>query len=127
MLKVRLLTTAVLLLVTSAALAVPAAARRKRFDNVSVEAVSGGGRCTQADLIVTTAGLETRGCHETDVRAAWKAVESVCYAYGFRPTLVVRSNGSERRIFVTTPAELKEVQAAVRSRAPKVAERTDCK
>ena len=101
--------------------------RRKRFENVSVFAPDGGGRCTQAALELTTAGLETRGCHETDVRVLWKDAESVCYTYGSRPAIVIRTSGSERRISVTTPADLKALRDAIRSRAPKLAERTDCR
>jgi hypothetical protein len=103
-----------------------AAAKRKRIDDVSV-ATKGGGRCDHAALELTATGLKTTGCHEADVNVAWKDVESVCYFYSFRSTLVVRTAAGERRIHTTSPAELKSLRESIRAFAPKVREETSCR
>ncbi len=98
--------------------------RRKRFD-ISIERKRGG-RCTIAELELTTDGLRTKGCHE-ELLSAWNGIESVCYAFGFRGTLVLRVAGQERRITTTTPAEMKAVRDSIRSRSPKTVEVSGCK
>ena len=97
-------------------------ARRKRFDEVSV------GYCDHAQLELTTTGLKTTGCHETDVDLAWTDIESVCYVFGFRGTMAIRTSaGQEKRISTTTPAEMKSVRDSVRSRSAKTRETTGCR
>jgi len=98
----------------------------KRFEEVSVE-TKGRGRCDHAALAITTSGLKTSGCHEADVDVSWSQIERVCYIFGFRGTFVIRTAGKERRILTTTPAELKSVRDAVRSRSPKTREITGCR
>ena len=101
-------------------------ARVKRFDEISVITKSGG-HCDHAQLELTTAGIKTTGCHESDVQVAWSGVESICYVYGFHGTLVIRTGAGEQRISTTTPAEMKSVRDAIRSRSPKTRETTGCK
>lgn len=105
---------------------IPSASRRKRFEEVTVE-TRGGGHCDHADLEVTSSGLKTTGCHETDINVLWSAVDSVCYVFGFRGTLIVRTATEERRISTTTPVAMKTVRDAIRSRWPKTRETTGCR
>jgi hypothetical protein len=91
--------------------------KRKRFNEVTV-ATSSGGKCEHATLEISTKGIKTTGCHETDVNVEWKNVTAVSYLYSFRSTLVLTTALGERRIHTTTPAELKAVAEAVRAYAP---------
>jgi hypothetical protein len=101
-------------------------AKRKRIEDVTV-ATTGGGKCEHATLEISTNGIKTSGCHETDVNVEWKNVTSVCYLTSFRSTLVLTTPSAERRIHTTTPAALKAVQDAVRAFAPGVVESTSCR
>ncbi len=43
--------------------------RRKRIENVTV-ATAAGGKCEHATLEISTTGIKTSGCHETDINVA---------------------------------------------------------
>lgn len=101
----------------------PASARKRFAVNIQKE---GGGRCTQAELTLTTTQLHLAGCRE-EVLANWSGIENVCYVFGFRGTLVMHLPGGEHRITTTTPAEMKAIRDAIRSRSPKTVEVTGCK
>ena len=102
-------------------------ARIKRFDEISVLTKSGG-RCDHAAVELSTKGIKTTECHESDIDLAWKDVESVCYLFSFHGTMVLRTaGGEERRLSTTTPAAMKSIRDAVRSRSPKTRETTGCK
>ncbi|HUR82063.1 MAG TPA: hypothetical protein VM733_14960 [Thermoanaerobaculia bacterium] len=91
--------------------------KRKRIDDVTV-ATAAGGKCEHAILEISASGIKTTGCHETDVNVEWKNVTAVRYLYSFRSTLVLTTTTGERRIYTTTPAELKAVAEAVHAYAP---------
>ncbi|MBV8518959.1 MAG: hypothetical protein JO197_16310 [Acidobacteria bacterium] len=99
--------------------------KHKRIDEVSV-ATDGGGRCDHATLDLSSTGLKTTGCHETDVDVAWKDVQSVCYVYSFRSTLVIGTANGERRIYTSSPAELKALHDSIRAFAPGTREESSC-
>lgn len=99
--------------------------KHKRVDEVSV-ATGGGGRCDHATLDLSSTGIRTTGCHETDVDVAWKDVQSVCYVYSFRSTLVLGTANGERRIYTSSPAELKALHESIRAFAPGMREESSC-
>lgn len=106
----------------------PRKARRpvKRIDEVSV-ATPGGGRCDHATLEIWADAIKTSGCHETNLNAAWSEVKSVCYVFSFRSALVITTADRERRVYTTTPAELKVARDAIRAQVPLLREDSSCR
>ena len=91
----------------------------RRYD-VTVHAEQGGGKC-EGELRIDGKGVKASRCHTLDFDIAWRDVESVCYTYGFRGEVVLKTHDHERRISTTTPAEAKRLVEHMRLGVPKVA------
>jgi hypothetical protein len=96
----------------------PPRASSRRYD-VTVHAEKGGGKC-DAELRIDGKGVKASRCRTLDFDLAWRDVETVCYTYGFRGEVVVRTKQSERRLSTITPAEAKRVVEHIRASAPHV-------
>jgi hypothetical protein len=79
-----------------------------------------GGKC-DAELRIDGKAIKATRCRALDFNLAWSDVERVCYTYGFRGELSIKTDARERRITTTTPAEVKRLVEHIRSAAPKVA------
>jgi hypothetical protein len=90
----------------------------RRYD-VTVHA-EGGGKC-DAELRIDGKGVKASRCRTLDFELAWRDLESVCYTYGFRGEVALKTHDRERRISTTTPAEAKRLVEHIRTGAPKVA------
>ncbi len=99
---------------------------RRRFDGISIHQEKGG-RCDDALLEISSSGIRTTGCHESDVDMKWEMVESVCYHNAFRGTLVIARDGKESRLSTMTPAAMQAVRDAIRAYAPRVREVSVCR
>ena len=55
-----------------------------------------------------------------DFELPWRDLKSVCYTYGFRGELVLKTDGRERRLSTTTPAEAKRLVEHIRMGAPNI-------
>ena len=99
---------------------VPAVRRMtsRRYD-VTVLA-EGGGKC-DAELRIDGKGIKASRCRTLDFELPWRDLEGVCYTYGFRGEIALRTHDRERRISTTTPAEAKRLFEHIRMGAPKVA------
>lgn len=80
----------------------------------------GGGKC-DAEVRIDGKGIRASRCRTLDFDLAWRDVESVCYTYGFRGELLIRTHDRERRLSTTTPAEAKRLVEHIRGAAPKLA------
>ncbi|HEX6639891.1 MAG TPA: hypothetical protein VF215_02200 [Thermoanaerobaculia bacterium] len=80
----------------------------------------GGGKC-DAEVRIDGKGIRASRCRALDFDLAWRDVESVCYAYGFRGELAITTHDRERRLSTTTPAEAKRLVEHIRGAAPKLA------
>jgi hypothetical protein len=78
-------------------------------------------RCEGAELRVDGKGIAATRCRKLDFNLAWSAVESVCYDYGFRGTVTLKTASAEHRISTVTPAEAKRIVEHIRTNAPAVA------
>ena len=90
----------------------------RRYD-VTVHAHQGG-KC-EAELRIDGKGIKASRCRTLDFTIAWRDVESVCYTYGFRGEVVLKTQDRERRISTTTPAEAKRLVEHIRLGAPELA------
>ena len=90
----------------------------RRYD-VTVHA-EGGGKC-DAELRIDGKGIKASRCRTLDFELPWRDLESVCYTYGFRGEVALKTRDRERRISMTTPAEAKRLVEHIRTGAPKVA------
>lgn len=90
----------------------------RRYD-VTVHA-EGGGKC-DAELRIDGKGIKASRCHTLDFELAWGDLESVCYTYGFRGEVALKTHDRQRRISTTTPAEAKRLVEHIRTGAPKLA------
>lgn len=90
----------------------------RRYD-VTVHADQGG-KC-EADVRIDGKGIKATRCKTLDFDLRWNDLESVCYTYGFRGELVLKTRERERRLSTTTPAEAKRLVEHIRGAAPKVA------
>jgi hypothetical protein len=99
---------------------VPAVPRTtsRRYD-VTVLA-EGGGKC-DAELRIDGKGIKASRCRTLDFELVWRDLESVCYTYGFRGEVALKTHDRERRLSTTTPAEAKRLVEHIRMGAPKVA------
>ncbi|HEV7767902.1 MAG TPA: hypothetical protein VGQ76_23065 [Thermoanaerobaculia bacterium] len=97
----------------------PAAPRAlaRRYD-VTVHA-DGGGKC-EAELRVDGKGVKLSRCRALDFTLAWGELDSVCYTYGFRGEVVLKTAAREHRISLVTPAEAKRLVEHLLVNAPKV-------
>jgi hypothetical protein len=95
---------------------VPPRAPSRRYD---VTVHSGSGKC-EAELRIDRGGVKASRCRALDFDLAWRDVQSVCYRYGFRGELVLKSRDHQRRISTTTPAEAKRLVEHIRANAPRV-------
>ena len=90
----------------------------RRYD-VTVHA-GGGGKC-DAELRIDGKGVRASRCRTLDFELPWRDLESVCYTYGFRGEVALKTHDRERRLSTTTPAEAKRLVEHIRIGAPKVA------
>jgi hypothetical protein len=90
----------------------------RRYD-VTVHADQGG-KC-EAELRIDGKGIKASQCRRLDFELAWGDVESVCYTYGFRGEVVLKTHDRERRVSTTTPAEARRLVEHIRMGAPKAA------
>ena len=97
----------------------PRVASSRRYD-VTVHAEKGAGKC-DAELRIDRNGIKASRCRSLDFDLAWRDVEGVCYTYGFRGEVVVKSKEHERKISMTTPAEARRLVEHIRAIAPRVA------
>ena len=95
----------------------PPRAPSRRYD-VTVHA-DGGGKC-EAEVRIDGKGIKASRCRTLDFDLPWSDLQSVCYTYGFRGELVLKTRDRERRLSTTTPAEAKRLVEHIRSGAPKV-------
>jgi hypothetical protein len=91
----------------------------RRYD-VTVHADEGGGKC-EAEVRIDGKGIKASRCKALDLDLRWSELESVCYTYGFRGELVLKTRERERRLSTTTPAEAKGLVEHIRAGAPKLA------
>ncbi|HYC59770.1 MAG TPA: hypothetical protein VEK79_09410 [Thermoanaerobaculia bacterium] len=91
----------------------------RRYD-VTVHAEKGAGKC-EAELRINRDGIRASRCRALDFDLVWRDVTSVCYTYGFRGEVMVKSKGRERKISMTTPAEAKRLVEHIRAIASRVA------
>jgi hypothetical protein len=99
-----------------AAAAAPHVASR-RYD-VTVLA-DNGGKC-DAEVRIDGKGIKASRCRLLDFELAWRDVGSVCYAYGFRSEVVMKTQGVQRRLSTITPAEARRLVEHIRSASPKL-------
>lgn len=90
----------------------------RRYD-VTIHADQGG-KC-EAELRIDGKGVKASRCRTLDFDIAWRDLESVCYTYGFRGELVLKTKDRERRLSTTTPAEAKRLIEHIRTGVPKLA------
>lgn len=82
-------------------------------------------RCDGAELRVDRRGVKASRCKDLDFDLAWDEVDSICYDYGFRGTIVFKAGKREHRISTTTPAEAKRIVETVAAMRPGL-ERAEC-
>jgi hypothetical protein len=82
-----------------------------------VHAATGGGKC-EAEVRIDGKGIKAARCRTLDFDLRWSELESVCYAYGFRGELVLKTKDRERRLSTTTPAEVRRLVEHIRDAAP---------
>jgi hypothetical protein len=97
--------------------AAPPGVVSRRYDLTLL--ADGGGKC-EGEVRVDRKGLKASRCRALDFNLAWADVESVCYTYGFRGELLIKTHDRERRLSTTTPAEAKRLVEHIRRAAPKV-------
>ena len=97
---------------------VPPRAPSRRYD-VTLH-TDGGGKC-EAEVRIDGKGIKASRCRTLDFELHWSELENVCYTYGFRGELVLKSTNNERRLSTTTPAEAKRLVEHIRAAAPKLA------
>ncbi len=90
----------------------------RRYD-VTVLA-EGGGKC-DAELRIDSKGIKASRCRTLDFELPWRDVESVCYTYGFRGEIAIKTHDRDRRLSTTTPAEAKRLVEHIRMGAPALA------
>lgn len=90
----------------------------RRYD-VTVHADQAG-KC-EAEVRIDGKGIKATRCKALDFDLRWSELESVCYTYGFRGELVLKTPDRERRLSTTTPAEAKRLVEHIRgAAAPRV-------
>lgn len=89
----------------------------RRYD-VTIHADQGG-KC-EAELRIDGKGVKASRCRTLDFDIAWRDLESVCYTYGFRGELVLKTKDREHRLSTTTPAEAKRLIEHIRTAASKL-------
>jgi hypothetical protein len=94
----------------------PPSVRSRRYD-VTVHA-QGAGKC-EAEVRIDGKGIKASRCRTLDFDLRWSELEGVCYTYGFRGELVLKTKDRERRLSTTTPAEVKRLVEHIRDAAPK--------
>ncbi len=99
----------------------PASARvpSRRYD-ATVHATQGAGKC-EAEVRIDRKGIKASRCRALDFDLRWSELENVCYTYGFRGELVLKTRERERRLSTTTPAEAKRLVEHIRAAAPRLA------
>lgn len=90
----------------------------RRYD-ATVHA-DGGGKC-EAEVRIDGKGIKASRCRTLDFDLPWSDLESVCYTYGFRGELVLKTRDRERRLSTTTPAETKRLVEHIHTAAPRLA------
>jgi hypothetical protein len=90
----------------------------RRYD-VTVHADQGG-KC-ESELRIDGKGIKATRCRTLDFEIAWRDLESVCYTYGFRGEVVLKTRDRERRLSTITPAEAKRLVEHIRMGVPKLA------
>ncbi|MFL6246856.1 MAG: hypothetical protein ACJ74H_12575 [Thermoanaerobaculia bacterium] len=96
----------------------PPRAISRRYD-VTIHAAQGGGKC-DAEVRIDGKGIRASRCKTLDFDLRWNEVANVCYRYGFRGELVLRTRDGERRLSTTTPAEAKKLVEHIHDTAPKL-------
>ena len=97
----------------------PARVPSRRYD-ATLHAMEGSGKC-EAELRIDRKGIKASRCRALDFDLRWSELENVCYTYGFRGELVLKTRDRERRVSTTTPAEAKRLVEHIRAAAPAVA------
>lgn len=78
-----------------------------------------GGKCV-GEVTVDSRGIKASRCRDLDFDLRWSELESVCYTYGFRGELTVKTKDRERKLSVTTPAEAKRLVERIGAVAPRL-------
>jgi hypothetical protein len=78
-----------------------------------------GGKC-DAELRVDGRGIRATRCRMLDFDIAWPDLDSVCYDYGFRGTLILKTEDEEYRVSTDTPSEARRVVEQIRASRPGV-------
>jgi len=83
-------------------------------------------KCDGADLRIDRGGVKATRCRGIDFTLKWKEVKSVCYEYGFRGVVELRTASAPHRISTTTPAEAKRIVESIRDLNPSLPRSEGC-
>lgn len=89
---------------------------RKRFD-VAIHR-SKWRRCDKGELEITGSRIRATGCHELDFEIPWSDVKSICYDFGHRGSVVIRSANRQVRLSTITPIVAREIREVIDAYAP---------
>ena len=79
------------------------------------------------ELKVDGAAISGTGCRDLDFKIAWKDVRALCFQYGANGTVLISTDGGERRISTRLPIEAKAIREAMLSAFPAVRDLPACR
>ena len=93
------------------------AANGARFFDVAIHRTRTS-RCDTGELRLDTAGAHARGCRPSDFDLYWNEITDVCYTYGSRGVVEFKTAKRKWRLSTDTPADARDIVAAIAELRP---------